>query len=121
MRLYEYPVGRSAMYLAGHSMGSGGTSPRKYAEYWRAIAPMSGPFVEQATYRWERIRKLPIFMTEGTGATPSLEGSRAIQKWMKEQGFKLEYQEVDADHGGMVALVLPGVFGFFDRQRKASN
>ncbi len=123
MALNEYPVDRSEMFLMGHSMGSGGTwyLGAKYAEYWKAIAPMSGPFVEQSTYPWDRIRKMPIFMTEGTGATPSLEGSRAMQKWMKEQGFQLEYKEVDADHGGMVALVLPAVFEFFDRQRKASR
>jgi len=30
----------------------------------------------------------------------------------------LEYMEVEADHGRMVALVLPAVFDFFDRQRK---
>ena len=120
MVLNEYPVDRGAMFLAGHSMGSGGTwyLGAKYAEYWKAIAPMSGPFVEQSTYPWDRIRKMPIFMTEGTGATPSLAGSRAMQKWMKSQGFQLEYMEVEANHGGMVPLVLPAVFDFFDRQRR---
>ena len=109
------------MFLAGHSMGSGGTwyLGAKYADYWKAMAPMSGPFVEQATYPWDRIRKMPIFMTEGTGATPCLEGTRVMmQKWMKDQGFRLEYMEVDADHGRMVPLVLPAIFDFFDRQRK---
>ena len=100
-------------------MGSGGVwyFGTKYADYWRAIAPMSGPFVEESTYPWDRIRKMPVFMTEGTGATPSLAGSRAMQAWMKAQGFPLEYIEVEADHGRMVALVLPAVFDFFDRQR----
>ena len=41
-----------------------------------------------------------------------------MQAWMKSQGFSLEYMEVEADHGGMVAMVLPAVFDFFDRQRK---
>ena len=43
--LNEYPVKRSAVFLAGHSMGSGGTwyLGAKYSQYWRAIAPMSGP------------------------------------------------------------------------------
>ena len=111
---------RGAMFLTGHSMGSGGTwyLGATYAQYWKAMAPMSGPFVEQATYPWDRIRKMPVFMTEGTGATPSLAGSRVMQEWMKSQGFPLEYIEVDADHGRMVALVLPAVFDFFDRQRK---
>lgn len=119
MVLNEYPVDRSEMFLAGHSMGSGGTwyLGAKYAEYWKAIAPMSGPFVEQATYPWERIRKMPVFMTEGT-TTPSLAGSRAMRDWMKSQGFPLEYMEVDADHGRMIPLVLPAIFDFFDRQRK---
>jgi poly(3-hydroxybutyrate) depolymerase len=115
----EYPVDRSAMFLTGHSMGSGGTwyLGAKYAFYWAAIAPMSGPFVDQATYPWDRIRQMPIFMTEGTGATPSLEGSHKMRDWMKEQGFKLDYKEVNADHPGMVPLVLPEVFNFFDRCR----
>ena len=121
--LPEFPVDRSAIFLTGHSMGSGGAwyLGAKYAGYWKAIAPMSGPFVEQATYPWNRIRDMPIFMTEGTGAKPSLAGSRAMREWMKAQGFRVEYMEVDADHGGMVPLVLPAVFGLFDRQRKTTR
>ena len=76
----EYGADRSRTYLAGHSMGSGGTwhLAARYPERWRAVAPMSGPFVDAATYPFDQIRRLPIFMTEGTGATPSLEGSRAL-------------------------------------------
>ena len=115
----EYPVDRSSMFLTGHSMGSGGTwyLGAKYAKYWAAIAPMSGPFVDELNYPWDNIKKMPIFMTEGTGATPSLVGSKAILAWMKERGFKIEYMEVNADHGGMIPLVLPSVFNFFDRCR----
>lgn len=118
--LNEYPVDRSAMFLAGHSMGSGGTwyLGAKYADYWKAIAPMSGPFIERSTYPWDRIKTMPVFMTEGIQAKPSLAGSRALRDWMKPQGFPLEYMEVDADHGGMIPLVLPSIFDFFDRQRK---
>jgi len=117
--LQEYPVDRAAMFLAGHSMGSGGTwyLGAKYARYWAAIAPMSGPFVDETNYPWDNIRNMPVFMTEGTGATPSLVGSKAMLAWMKERGFKIEYMEVNADHGGMIPLVLPGVFDFFDRCR----
>ncbi len=120
--LNEYPVDRASTFLTGHSMGSGGAwyLGAKYAGYWAAIAPMSGPFVEQSTYPWDRIRKMPIFMTEGTGATPSLAGSRAMHEWMKANGFNIEYMEVDANHPGMVPLVLPAVFDFFDRHRGAN-
>jgi predicted peptidase len=117
--LNEYPVDRSSMFLTGHSMGSGGTwyLGAKYALYWAAIAPMSGPFVDESNYPWDNIRKMPVFMTEGTGATPSLVGSKAMLTWMKERGFKIEYMEVNADHGGMIPLVLPSIFNFFDRCR----
>ncbi len=117
--LSEYPVDRSSMFLTGHSMGSGGTwyLGAKYAQYWAAIAPMSGPFVDEANYPWDSIRKMPVLMTEGTGATPSLVGSKAMLAWMKERGFKIEYMEVNADHGGMIPLVLPSIFNFFDRCR----
>jgi predicted peptidase len=118
--LNDYPVDRASMFLMGHSMGSGGTwyLGAKYSDYWAALAPMSGPFVEEAAYPWDRIRRMPVFMTEGTGATPSLAGSRLMKDWMKSHGFNVEYMEVDADHPGMVPLVLPAVFDFFDRHRK---
>ena len=117
--LNEYPVDRSAMFLTGHSMGSGGTwyLGAKYASYWKAIAPMSGPFLDELNYPWDNIREMPVFMTEGTGATPSLAGSRALLAWMTEHKFNLEYMEVNADHGGMIPRVLPSIFIFFDRYR----
>ena len=117
--LNEYSVDRSAMFLTGHSMGSGGTwyLGAKYASYWKAIAPMSGPFMDELNYPWDNIREMPVFMTEGTGATPSLAGSRALLAWMTEHKFNLEYMEVNADHGGMIPRVLPSIFIFFDRYR----
>ena len=117
--LDEYPVDRTSVFLMGHSMGSGGVwyLGAKYSQFWTAMAPMSGPFVDEANYPFDRIRRMPIFMTEGTGATPSLAGSRLMAAWMKSHGFIFEYLEVDGDHPGMVPLVLPKVFDFFDRYR----
>ncbi len=114
----EYGADRSRTYLAGHSMGSGGAwhLAARYPERWRAVAPMSGPFVDEATYPFDRIRRLPIFMTEGTGATPSLEGSRVLARYMRERGFAFEYLEVDGNHGSMVPMVWPRIFEFFNRQ-----
>jgi predicted esterase len=114
----QYGADRRRTFLAGHSMGSGGVwhLAARYPDRWRAIAPMSGPFVDE-TYPFERIKPLPIFMTEGTGATPSLEGSRRLAKYLRERGFDFDYKEVDGDHGGMVPLVWPAVFDFFDRHR----
>ena len=119
MVLNEYPVNRSAVFLTGHSMGSGGTwyLGAKYSKYWRAIAPMSGPFVDQANYPWDHLKSIPVMMSEGTLATPSLQGSHVMRDWMFRQNLTFEYYEVKADHGGMVPLVLPAVFDFFDRYR----
>jgi len=111
----EYGADRARTFLAGHSMGSGGVwhLAERYPERWRAIAPMSGPFVDETQYAFERLKTMPILMTEGTGATPSLEGSRALAKFLRERGFDLTYVEVDGDHGGMVPMVWPRVFETF--------
>ena len=116
--LAEYPIDRASMFLTGHSMGSGGTwyIGGKYAGYWKGLAPMSGPFVQESGYPWADLRPIYLLVTEGT-QTPSLEGSRALRDWLNRNGFMAEYVEVNADHGGMVRLVLPGVFDFFDRSR----
>jgi predicted esterase len=117
--LHEYPVDPAARFLFGHSMGSGGTwyIGGKYASYWQGIAPMSGPFVQENGYPWEDVRRLSIFVTEGT-QTPSVDASKLLADWLKKNGFKSEYEEVNADHGGMVSLVMPDVFDFFDRARQ---
>jgi len=120
--LNEYPIDTSSMFLTGHSMGSGGTwyIGGKYSEYWKALAPMSGPFVQETGYLWENVRDIQILVTEGTQA-PSLDSSRQLSKWLTDNGFKSEYKEVNADHGGMVALVLPDVFNFFSRYKATSQ
>ncbi len=116
--LNEYPVDRGAVFLTGHSMGSGGTwlIGGKYASTWTAIAPMSGPFVMEKGYPWDDLKTMPIFVTEGTQA-PSLDGSHVLRDWLKQNGFKSEYKEVNADHGGMIQPVLPDIFDFFERSR----
>jgi poly(3-hydroxybutyrate) depolymerase len=115
----EYGADRRRTFLAGHSMGSGGVwhLAARHPERWRAIAPMSGPFVDEATYPFEQVRRLPILMTEGTGATPSLAGSRKLADYLRNGGFDLTYIEVDGDHGSMVPMVWPRVFEFFDAKQ----
>jgi len=117
--LNEYPIDHKSVFLMGHSMGAGGTwyLGAKYSQLWRAIAPMSGPFVDEENYPWYRIKQMPIMMSEGTLALPSVKGSYAMRDWMIAHNFNLEYLQVDANHPGMVPLVLPAVFDFFDRCR----
>jgi predicted peptidase len=113
----EYGADRSRTFLAGHSMGSGGAwhLAARYPERWRAVAPMSGPFIDKTSYPFDRIRRLPIFVTEGTGAAPSLAGSRALAEFMDAGGFDFDYLEVDGNHGSMVPMVWPAIFDFFER------
>jgi predicted peptidase len=114
--LNEYPIDSTKMFLTGHSMGSGGTwyIGGKYATYWAALAPMSGPFVLEIGYPWEHLRTKPVFVTEGLSAA-TVAGSHAVRDWMRTQGYPVTYEEVNADHPGMVPLVLPDVFAFFDQ------
>lgn len=116
--LAEYPIARDQMFLMGHSMGSGGTwyIGAKYSFYWSAIAPMSGPFVQEAVYPWERMMSVPMFVTEGDN-TASIDGSRVLRDWLSSNDYPFEYKEVMADHAGMVPLVLPDVFDFFNRMK----
>lgn len=115
MVLNEYPVDSSRIFLTGHSMGSGGTwyLGGKYSRYWRALAPMSGPFVLKLGYPWDTILKKPVFVTEGSN-TATTASSRRLRDWMREQKGLITFKEVVADHAGMVPLVLPDVFAFFD-------
>jgi predicted peptidase len=121
----EYGADRARTFLSGHSMGSGGAwhLAARWPDRWAAVAPMSGPFMDAQTYPFESLRHLPIFMTEGTGAEPSLAGSRALDQFLKAGKFDYDYLEVDGNHGSMVPMVWPKVFEFFDKvsARKAAS
>lgn len=110
---------RDRTFLMGHSMGSGGVwhLAARYPERWQAIAPMSGPFVDGATYPFDLIRDIPILMTEGLQAEPSLDGSRRFAGFLGGNGFDFEYLEVDGNHGSMVPMVYPAIFEFFDNYK----
>jgi predicted peptidase len=119
----EYGADRSRTFLAGHSMGSGGAwhLAARWPDRWAAVAPISGPFIDR-TYPFETVRNLPIYMTEGTGAEPSLVGSRALDKYLRAGNFtRYQYREVDGNHGSMIPLVLPSIFAFFDSLSSAGS
>ena len=117
--LKNYPVDRSRMFLFGHSMGSGGTwyLGAKYADYWRALAPMSGPFVTKDGYPWEQIKQMPIFISEGSRAGASLQSSRDLRDFAEQYGLNYQYKEVEGDHGEMWPMILPDVFDFFNQHK----
>lgn len=55
-------------------------------------------------------------VTEGLAAA-TVVGSHAVRDWMTTNGYSVTYKEVNADHPGMVPLVLPDVLSFFARVR----
>ena len=113
--LAEYPVRRDAMFLMGHSMGGGGTwyLGAKYPEYWKALLPISGPFTMSKGYPWENLRGKPIFISEGLKAGASLESSRQLARFAKdEKNLDVTYKEYDGDHGGMFPMALDDCFRF---------
>lgn len=77
---------------------------------------MSGPFVQEKGYPWDSLHALSLFVTEGTQA-PSLDASKLLMSWLEKNAFDAKYRDVNADHPGMVPLVLPDVFDFFDAVR----
>jgi predicted esterase len=116
--LNEYPIDTSKICLTGHSMGAGGTLylGAKYNQYWKALAPMSGPFADKDLYPWHRVKHMPLFVSEGLKAGASLESSRLMKDWLLKEKFNIIYKEVDGDHGGMVPQILPDVFAFLYQQ-----
>lgn len=113
----EYGVDPREVFLMGHSMGSGGTwyLGNKYPDRWAALAPMSGPFAEDALNPFAGLKGKPIDYSEGL-QTPSLAASRLMAETAKAKGLDITYREFDANHGGMIPLAAPGVFDFFDVQ-----
>ncbi len=114
----EYPIDTTNVFLTGHSMGSGGTwyLGGKYPDLWRGLAPMSGPFVTETGYPWDRMLKMPILVTEGT-MSATIESSRALRDWLKKKSGSFKYKEVVADHAGMVPATLSDVYDHFDSLR----
>lgn len=112
--LANFPVDRNKMFLTGHSMGSAGTwyIGAKYPDYWKALAPMSGPFVTEEGYPWSNLKDKPVFITEGSVGCATTEESRQLYSFMKERGFDVSYKEYEGNHDRMVILALPDVYEF---------
>lgn len=115
----QYRVDDTRIYLAGHSMGGGGTwhiGPR-YPQVWAALAPFAGVTTPATA---PQVKDIPQFVVHGDAdATVSVQRSRDMVAELKRLGVEHQYVEVPGGtHGNIVAPNLPAMFDFFDRHRR---
>jgi predicted peptidase len=117
----EYGVDEFRIYLMGHSMGGLGTwyLGEKYADKWAGLAPVAGGF-ENTDYPWERLRGMPVFVSNGSADTVAVP-SRARRQVaaMQKAGLHPIYLEVPgATHVSILDSVFPKIFEFFDNNKR---
>jgi predicted peptidase len=116
----EYSVDESRIYLMGHSMGGLGTwyLGEKYRDQWAGLAPIAGGF--DTDYPWERLRGMPVLVSNGGADTVALP-SRARKQVaaMEKGGLHPVYLEVPgATHVSILDSVFPRIFEFFDQNTR---
>ena len=114
-----YRIDPARTYLAGHSMGGGGTwyMGARHAGLWAAL----GSFAAAATPDTiPPIPRTPQFIVHGDAdATVPVERSRSMVAALAKLGVEHQYVEVPGGtHGNVIAPNLRGMFDFFDKHHK---
>jgi poly(3-hydroxybutyrate) depolymerase len=120
----EFNVDAERIYLAGHSMGGGGTwhLGLKHPEIWAGLAPIA-PAIFRAPTDLEKVKHIPVIVVQGDQdklVPPA--GARRWVEAMKKLGMTHEYIEVKG--GGHVDIAfqnLPRIFEFFNKHKKAAK
>jgi len=120
----EFNVDPNRIYLAGHSMGGGGSwhIGIKYPEIWAALGPVA-PAIYTSPDALEAIREVPVIVIQGDqDALVSVEVTRRWVAKMQELGMEHRYIEIPGgDHTAIIARTPENVralFDFFDQARK---
>ena len=119
----DYAVDDTRMYLAGYSMGGGGTWELgiKHPDLWAALAPVA-PATRRPATDVARVSRLPVILVQG--AKDEIVRPQWVRPWaheMKHLGMTHEYLELsDATHWS-VTDALPEVFKFFDKHTKPTT
>ena len=116
----EFNIDDDRMYLAGHSMGGGGTFhiALKTPEIWAGLAPMS-PAIYTSPHKLENARHLPFIVVQGDKdrLVPVAIARRWVKK-MVELGIEHEYIEIPGgNHVSSIAKnpeMIATVFAFFN-------
>jgi len=98
----QFNIDSKRIYLAGHSMGGGGTFylGAKYAKNWAALAPMAPAVFQRDPAQLEKIRSMPIIVVQGDNdRLVPVEGTRRWVAQMEDFGMTYKYIEIaNGDH-----------------------
>lgn len=120
----EFNVDPDRIYLAGHSMGGGGTwhIAIKYPEIWAGLGPVA-PAIYTSPDALAAIRDIPVIVIQGDQDNlVSVEVTRSWVAKMQELGMEHRYIEIPGgDHTAIIARTpanVQAIFDFFDQARK---
>ena len=124
MTLEGYNIDRARIYLAGHSMGGGGTWHLgiKYPDIWAGLGPVA-PAIYTSPDALSAITHIPVIIIQGD--EDRLVNVDIARRWvaqMQELGMTHQYVEIPGgDHSRIIARDpdnVKAIFDFFDQQRK---
>jgi poly(3-hydroxybutyrate) depolymerase len=123
--LEEFNVDRDAIFLAGHSMGGGGTwhLAIKYPELFAGLGPVA-PAIYSSPDQLEAIADIPVIVVMGEAdELVRVEVTRSWVAKMEELGMKHRYIEIPGgDHVEVITRSpenVRAIFDFFDDVREA--
>jgi poly(3-hydroxybutyrate) depolymerase len=119
----NYNVDSTREYLAGHSMGGGGTWRLgfEYRNRFAALAPIAGtrpsPAIDSALASG---RKVPMIVVCGAkDALVAVAGCRRVADKLKSSGYDAKYLEYpEGDHLSVAVTSIKDIFDWFDAHRK---
>lgn len=123
LTLDEFNVDREKIFLAGHSMGGGGTLhiAMKYPDLWAGLGPVA-PAIYTSPDELTAIRDIPVIVIQGDD--DNLVDVEVTRRWvakMEELGMKHRYVEIPGgDHSRIITQTpenVRAIFDFFDEVR----
>ncbi len=124
LTLEAYNIDRDRVYLAGHSMGGGGTYHIgiKYPDIWAGLGPVA-PAIYGSPDALMAIRHIPVIVIQGD--EDRLVPVATTRTWvakMEELGMTYQYVEIPGgDHSRIIARDpdnVKAIFDFFDQHTR---